>query len=157
MRSPVVRTLSTVACSLVCAAAGMAQLGPGLPKRTYLQSELFRPISRLDNGGLHGHSLVINGYLALVRHTPGGVDFSDISDPYAPARVTTYRSPSLDLCQPNTQAMTRGLGGLVDVINCPTWSAASGLLLYGLEVEENQGRHQLLLFFRTIGIDGIHA
>ena len=38
--------------------------------------------------------------------------------------------------------LPRGLGGLVDVINCPTWSAASGLLLYGLEVEENQGRHQ---------------
>lgn len=38
--------------------------------------------------------------------------------------------------------LPRHLGGLVDVINCPTWSAASGLLLYGLEVEENQGRHQ---------------
>jgi cell division protein FtsA len=27
--------------------------------------------------------------------------------------------------------LPQGLGGLVDVIRCPTWSAASGLLLYG--------------------------
>jgi cell division protein FtsA len=36
--------------------------------------------------------------------------------------------------------MPRGLGGLVDVINSPTWASASGLLLYGLVAEEHRGR-----------------
>lgn len=36
--------------------------------------------------------------------------------------------------------MPRGLGGLVDVINSPTWSSASGLLLYGLQTEQQRGR-----------------
>lgn len=36
--------------------------------------------------------------------------------------------------------MPRGLGGLVDVINSPTWSSASGLLLYGLQTEQVRGR-----------------
>ena len=34
----------------------------------------------------------------------------------------------------------KGLGGLVDVISSPTWCTASGLLLYGLAVEQHQGR-----------------
>jgi cell division protein FtsA len=33
------------------------------------------------------------------------------------------------------------LGGLVDVISSPTWCTASGLLLYGLAAEQNQGRN----------------
>ena len=36
--------------------------------------------------------------------------------------------------------LPQGLGGLVDVINCPTWCSASGLLLYGLQAEMNRGR-----------------
>jgi cell division protein FtsA len=36
--------------------------------------------------------------------------------------------------------LPRGLGGLVDVINSPTWSAAAGLLLYGLAAETSQNR-----------------
>lgn len=36
--------------------------------------------------------------------------------------------------------MPRGLGGLVDVINSPTWASASGLLLYGQVAEEQRGR-----------------
>lgn len=34
----------------------------------------------------------------------------------------------------------QGLGGLVDVISSPAWSAASGLLLYGRGVEQVEGR-----------------
>lgn len=34
------------------------------------------------------------------------------------------------------------LGGLVDVINSPTWCTASGLLLYGLGAEQNQNRNK---------------
>lgn len=33
-----------------------------------------------------------------------------------------------------------GLRGLVDVINCPTWCTASGLLLYGLSAEKRKAR-----------------
>lgn len=38
--------------------------------------------------------------------------------------------------------LPRGLGGLVDVISSPTWSTATGLLLYGKALEEAQGRNQ---------------
>ena len=38
--------------------------------------------------------------------------------------------------------LPRGLGGLVDVISSPTWATASGLLLYALGAEENQGKLQ---------------
>ncbi len=34
--------------------------------------------------------------------------------------------------------LPQGLGGLVDVINSPTWCTASGLLLYGYENERNR-------------------
>ena len=36
--------------------------------------------------------------------------------------------------------LPRGLGGLVDVINCPTWCTASGLLLHGLEAEKRRSK-----------------
>ncbi len=36
--------------------------------------------------------------------------------------------------------LPRGLGGLVDVINSPTWCTASGLLLYGYENERNRDK-----------------
>jgi cell division protein FtsA len=38
--------------------------------------------------------------------------------------------------------LPQGLGGLVDVISSPTWSTASGLLLYSRAAEENHGRTQ---------------
>ena len=38
--------------------------------------------------------------------------------------------------------LPRGLGGLVDVINSPTWCSASGLLLYGLESEKRRDHWQ---------------
>jgi cell division protein FtsA len=38
--------------------------------------------------------------------------------------------------------LPRGLGGLVDVISSPTWSTASGLLLYAQAAEETQGKVQ---------------
>ncbi len=34
----------------------------------------------------------------------------------------------------------QGLGGLVDVISCPSWCTASGLLLYGMHAEDNRQR-----------------
>jgi cell division protein FtsA len=37
--------------------------------------------------------------------------------------------------------LPQGLGGLVDVINDPTWCTASGLLLYGMQAEASLGRH----------------
>lgn len=43
---------------------------------------------------------------------------------------------------PVRYGLPRGLGGLVDVIACPTWCTASGLLLYGLRSEESQARLQ---------------
>ncbi len=36
--------------------------------------------------------------------------------------------------------LPQGLGGLVDVINSPTWCTASGLLLYGYENERNRDK-----------------
>ncbi len=36
--------------------------------------------------------------------------------------------------------LPQGLGGLVDVISSPIWSAASGLLLYGRSADENRRR-----------------
>ncbi len=38
--------------------------------------------------------------------------------------------------------LPQGLGGLVDVISSPTWCTASGLLLYGLESEQNRSKHR---------------
>ncbi|HYH45102.1 MAG TPA: cell division protein FtsA, partial [Thermoanaerobaculia bacterium] len=38
--------------------------------------------------------------------------------------------------------LPRGLGGLMDVISSPTWSTASGLLLYARAAEETQGKVQ---------------
>jgi cell division protein FtsA len=36
--------------------------------------------------------------------------------------------------------LPRGLGGLVDVINCPTWATSAGLLCYGLSAEQSHER-----------------
>jgi cell division protein FtsA len=36
--------------------------------------------------------------------------------------------------------LPHGLRGLVDVINCPTWCTASGLLLYGLTAEKRRAK-----------------
>jgi cell division protein FtsA len=36
--------------------------------------------------------------------------------------------------------LPNGLGGLVDVINSPTWCTASGLLLFGRERKERRSR-----------------
>ncbi|HVS03151.1 MAG TPA: cell division protein FtsA [Thermoanaerobaculia bacterium] len=50
--------------------------------------------------------------------------------------------------------LPRGLGGLVDVINCPTWCTASGLILYGLGAErrrDRDGRRQSLSVRQVMG------
>ena len=36
--------------------------------------------------------------------------------------------------------LPQGLGGLVDVISCPTWAAASGLLQYGQAATDRMNR-----------------
>ncbi len=41
---------------------------------------------------------------------------------------------------PTRYGMPKGMGGLVDVISSPTWSTASGLLLYGLHAAQNEQR-----------------
>jgi cell division protein FtsA len=50
--------------------------------------------------------------------------------------------------------LPRGLGGLVDVISSPTWSTASGLLLYALAAEESQGKAQKKTGFSMRGMMG---
>ncbi|HVT15688.1 MAG TPA: cell division protein FtsA [Thermoanaerobaculia bacterium] len=50
--------------------------------------------------------------------------------------------------------LPRGLGGLVDVISSPTWSTASGLLLYALNAEETQSKAQKKPGFSMRGMVG---
>lgn len=50
--------------------------------------------------------------------------------------------------------LPQGLGGLIDVINSPTWCTASGLLLYGLQAEQNQGKHSKRNMFNMRNLIG---
>jgi cell division protein FtsA len=50
--------------------------------------------------------------------------------------------------------LPRGLGGLVDVISSPTWSTASGLLLYARGAEEAPGKAQKPPRFSVRGMVG---
>jgi cell division protein FtsA len=50
--------------------------------------------------------------------------------------------------------LPRGLGGLVDVISSPTWSTASGLLLYAQGAEESQAKVQKKSGFSMRGVMG---
>ena len=50
--------------------------------------------------------------------------------------------------------LPQGLGGLVDVINDPTWCTASGLLLYGMQAEANLGRHAKKRMFNMRNLIG---
>lgn len=50
--------------------------------------------------------------------------------------------------------LPQGLGGLVDVINSPTWCTASGLLLYGHAAEQVQSRHRRRRSFSLRGVMG---
>ncbi|HEX2641803.1 MAG TPA: cell division protein FtsA, partial [Thermoanaerobaculia bacterium] len=50
--------------------------------------------------------------------------------------------------------LPRGLGGLVDVISSPSWSTASGLLLYARTAEESQGKVQKKSGFSVRGMMG---
>ena len=50
--------------------------------------------------------------------------------------------------------LPRGLGGLVDVISSPSWSTASGLLLYGMAAEESQAKAQKKSGFSVRGVVG---
>jgi cytochrome c peroxidase len=70
--------------------------GPGVPNRTYTNSQVLTVISRLnsDNGAprSHGHVSMHKGYLVVIYSTDdggsdGGFSFFDISDPFAPVLV----------------------------------------------------------------------
>ncbi|MGH9363025.1 MAG: cell division protein FtsA [Thermoanaerobaculia bacterium] len=50
--------------------------------------------------------------------------------------------------------LPRGLGGLVDVISSPSWSTASGLLLYAMAAAEAQGKAQKPAKFSVKGMVG---
>ena len=50
--------------------------------------------------------------------------------------------------------LPRGLGGLVDVISSPSWSTASGLLLYAMAAAEAQGKVQKPAKFSVKGMVG---
>jgi cell division protein FtsA len=55
---------------------------------------------------------------------------------------------------PVRYGVPQSLGGLVDVISSPTWSAASGLLLYGMHAAENQQREAKSKGFTVGGMLG---
>src|SRR5262249_52986080 len=48
--------------------------------------------------------------------------------------------------------LPHGLGGLVDVISSPSWSTASGLLLYARSAEETQTKSQKKAGFSVRGV-----
>jgi cell division protein FtsA len=50
--------------------------------------------------------------------------------------------------------LPQGLGGLVDVISSPSWSTASGLLLYARSAEDSQGKVQKKAGFSVRGMVG---
>jgi DNA-binding beta-propeller fold protein YncE len=75
-------------------------LGPGLPKESYTESQLFESLSILrsrDNSGSqrgHGFATMYKGYLVTVwarddGKSGGGFDFWDIADPTSPVKVVT--------------------------------------------------------------------
>lgn len=72
------------------------QDGPGLPKRSYPEDQVFTIISRIDSTKgaprSHGSVSMHKGYLAVIYsadgiYSDGGFSFYDLSDPYSPALV----------------------------------------------------------------------
>lgn len=70
--------------------------GPGLPKHSYPDNQVFTIISRIDSTKgaprSHGSVSMHKGYLAVIYsadgiYSDGGFSFYDISNPYAPALV----------------------------------------------------------------------
>ena len=56
--------------------------------------------------------------------------------------------------------LPQGLGGLVDVISCPTWAAASGLLQYGhaaLDRSRRDGRPGFTMRGMMTSIRGVFS
>ncbi len=92
-----------------------AQFGPGLPKLVYDPGELFKTIAVIGQPGggttNHGHSFVHNGWLAVVRYNPGGVEFYDLSNPYRPRLEKSITNGMADLSEPHTEAQTTAYGG----------------------------------------------
>ncbi|MEM7203604.1 MAG: Ig-like domain-containing protein [Planctomycetota bacterium] len=97
--------------ALLCAAPVATQSGPGLPSRVYPPGELFTIISSFGSGS-YGHHFLHDGYLASLK-TGGGVEFYDLSNPYAPVLVSslTGSSNGMDLSEPHTYAQTSAWGG----------------------------------------------
>ncbi len=113
-RSRLRRTL--VALSL-CASLGpgaTAQSGPGLPDLIYDSSELFTIISKIGQPqgprADHGHTMMHDGYLAVLHARPGGVEFYDLSNPYRPSLVKSI-TEGVGLAEPHTFAQTTAYGG----------------------------------------------
>jgi DNA-binding beta-propeller fold protein YncE/cytochrome c peroxidase len=110
MRHPAARRVLSFACLLGTLAAGAtAQSGPGLPKLVYDPGELFQVVARIGTGN-HGHSMLHEGYLAVAK-SDIGVDFYDLSNPYAPVLVKSLTGLGMDLCEPHTMAQTTAWGG----------------------------------------------
>ncbi len=68
-----------------------AATGGQVPNRSYPSSELFTQISPQMSDRSHQQPTVINGYLLLAGN--GVHEFWDISDPYAPVRLSEMFSP----------------------------------------------------------------
>ncbi len=97
----------SVSCLL--GALATAQSGPGLPDLVFDSSELFQIVASIGTGN-HGHSILHDGYLAVAK-TDVGVDFYDLSNPYAPELVRSLTGPGMDLSEPHTLAQTTTWGG----------------------------------------------
>jgi len=79
-----------------------------------------------DDLARNGHDELLRGGVVL---TGGGAKLDGLLELAEQVFGATVR-----------HGLPRGLGGLVDVINCPTWCSASGLLLYGYHAELDRGR-----------------
>ena len=84
-----------------------SQVGPGIPRTNYKQNELFTIIGSLGSGS-HGRAMMHRGYLGTLR-SGSGIQFWNISNPYAPALVSSITG--MGLSEPHTFAITTAFGG----------------------------------------------
>jgi hypothetical protein len=84
-----------------------SQVGPGIPRTNYKQNELFTIIGSLGSGS-HGRAMMHRGYLGTLS-SGSGLQFWNISNPYAPALVSSITG--MGLSEPHTFAITTAFGG----------------------------------------------
>ena len=114
-----VSLVTPVACALgvlvTPAPAQFTQSGPGLPKLVYDTDELLEVLVTLRQPGggstNAGHAIMHDGYLAIVRYSPGGADFYDFENPYDPVLVNSMTAGLIDLSEPHTFSQTTAYGG----------------------------------------------